>query len=193
MPQGAEANITKVKVDLPRQLPSRLTTLQKACLAATFEANPAGCPSGSIVGHATVTTPLLPVPLTGPAYFVSHGGAAFPDLTIVLQGYGVTVDLVGSTFINKAGITSTTFQTVPDTPFNTFELTLPQGKYSALGSNLPLKAHGSFCGQKLAMPTLFKAQNGLEIHQSTPITVSGCPKPHKKAKKKSTKHPRKKG
>jgi hypothetical protein len=182
VPQGAEANITKVKVDLPRQLPSRLTTLQKVCLAATFEANPAGCPSGSIVGHATVRTPLLPVPLTGPAYFVSHGGAAFPDLTIVLQGYGVTVDLVGSTFINKKGITSTTFKTVPDVPFNTFELTLPKGRFSALGANLPKKAKGSFCGQNLKMPTEFKAQNGLEIHQQTPITITGCPKA-KKAKK----------
>ena len=44
-----------------------------------------------------------------------------------LQGYGVTVDLVGTTFISKAGITSTTFKTVPDQPFSTFELTLPEG------------------------------------------------------------------
>ena len=119
---------------------------------------------------------MLPVPLTGPAYFVSHGGEAFPSLTIVLQGDGVTVDLVGTTFISKAGITSTTFEATPDTPFNTFELTLPQGKFSALGANLPAKANGDFCGQKLIMPTLFAAQNGLEIHQQTPITVTGCPK-----------------
>ena len=45
----------------------------------------------------------LPVPLEGPAYFVSHGGAKFPELIVVLQGYGVTVDLNGETFINKAG------------------------------------------------------------------------------------------
>ena len=29
---------------------------------------------------------------------------------MVLQGYGVTVDLVGTTFISKSGITSTTFK-----------------------------------------------------------------------------------
>lgn len=174
---GTQANIREVKVDLPKQLPSQLKTLQKACLASVFEANHAACPPQSIVGHATVTTPLLPVPLTGPAYFVSHGGEAFPSLTLVLQGYGVTVELVGSTFIKK-GITSSTFKSAPDTPFNTFELTLPQGPYAALAANLPSRANNSFCGQNLKMPTLMVAQNGLEIHQSTRIAVTGCHKHH---------------
>jgi hypothetical protein len=173
--QGTEANIARVKVELPKQLPSQLKTLQKACLAAVFEANPASCPAESIVGHATVHTPLLPVPLEGPAYFVSHGGEEFPDLTLVLQGYGVTVELVGSTFISKAGITSSTFKATPDVPFNTFELTLPQGKYSALTTYSHATAGGSLCGQSLTMPTEFRAQNGAEIHQSTPISVTGCP------------------
>jgi hypothetical protein len=167
---GAQANIRSVKVELPKQLPSRLTTLQKACLASTFEANPANCPSQSIVGHARVITPILPVPLEGPAYFVSHGGQAFPNLTIVLQGYGVTVQLVGDTFISKAGITSSTFKSAPDVPFNTFELTLPQGPYSALTAN------GNLCTSKLRMPTEFVAQNGALMTQNTPIAVTGCAK-----------------
>jgi hypothetical protein len=178
-PQGSEANIAKVKVDLPKQLPSRLTTLQKACTAAQFNANPAGCPSASVVGHAVVHTSVLPVPLEGPAYFVSNGGEAFPNLIMVLQGYGVTVDLVGDTFINKAGITSSTFKTVPDVPFNTFELMLPQGPNSALATDVPAKAQYSLCGQKLIMPTELIAQNGAVINQSTPIVINGC------AKKKS--------
>jgi len=169
-PAGTYANVAKVKVSLPKQLPSRLTTLQKACTAAAFEANPASCPKESIVGQAKVLTPLLPVALNGPAYFVSHGGEAFPDLTIVLKGYGVTVDLVGSTQI-KSGITTTTFKTTPDVPFSSFELNLPQGKYSALAANANL------CKSSLTMPTEFQAQNGLEIHQSTKISVTGCPKP----------------
>jgi hypothetical protein len=163
-----QANIARVKVSLPKQLPSRLTTLQKACPAATFDANPAACPAPSRIGAATATTPILPVPLSGPVYFVSHGGEAFPDLVIVLQGYGVTVDLVGTTFISKAGITSTTFKSVPDVPVGTFDLKLPQGPFSALAAN------GNLCNSSLKMPTAFIAQDGAEIHQSTPIGVAGC-------------------
>ncbi|HTC61075.1 MAG TPA: hypothetical protein VK691_13305 [Solirubrobacteraceae bacterium] len=187
---GSQANIKSVKVDLPRQLPSRLTTLQKACPAKTFEANPAGCPSASIVGHATAITPLIPVPLTGPAYFVSYGGAKFPELVVVLQGYGVTLNLHGETFINTAGITSSTFRTIPDAPVGSFELTLPEGKYSALGANKNLcKVKGG-----LKMPTAFTAQNGAVIKQSTPVGVSGCPKAKAKtmtAKKASKGHKKK--
>jgi hypothetical protein len=181
-PFGSQANIRSVKVDLPKQLPSRLTTLQKACTAAQFKANPAGCPAASLVGHARATTPLIPVPLEGPAYFVSNGGEAFPNLIIVLQGYGVTVDLVGDTFISKKGITSSTFKTVPDAPVGSFELTLPQGRFSALTAN------GSLCKNrsKLTMPTAFTAQNGATIHKVTKIAVTGCPKV-KKAKKKGAK------
>ena len=76
---GTQANIREVKVDLPKQLPSRLTTLQKACTAAQFNTNPAGCPAASNIGYAKAITPILPVPLEGPVYFVSHGGEAFPE------------------------------------------------------------------------------------------------------------------
>jgi hypothetical protein len=174
-PWGSQANIRSVKVNLPKQLPSRLTTLQKACVDRTFGANPAACPVASRVGSATASTPLIPVQLSGPAYFVSHGGAKFPELVVVLQGYGVTLDLHGETFISKAGITSSTFRTVPDAPVGSFELDLPQGAYSALAAN------GNLCKAKLAMPTMFTAQNGMVIKQSTPIHVTNCVR--KKAKR----------
>jgi hypothetical protein len=106
----------------------------------------------------------------GPAYFVSHGGEAFPNLIVVLQGYGVRVDLVGDTFISKSGITSSTFKNVPDVQVSTFELYLPEGPYSALAAN------GNLCKQKLTLPTLFTAQDGAQLKQSTPVQVTGCPK-----------------
>jgi hypothetical protein len=163
-----------------------LETLQKACPAETFETNPASCPQASKIGSATASTPVLPVGLSGPLYFVSHGGEAFPDLVVVLQGYGVTVDLVGTTFISKTGITSTTFNTIPDVPISNFELKLPQGRYSALAAN------GNLCTSTLKMPTLFIAQDGAVIKQATPITPTGCPKHKPHHKKKKHKHKKKK-
>ena len=132
---GNDANIKYVKVDLPKALPSRLTTLQKACLQKEFRANPASCPPESLIGTARAVTPILPVPLEGPVYFVSNGGEAFPNLIMVLQGDGVTIDLVGDTFISPAGVTSSTFNAIPDQPVSSFELNLPEKKFSALGTN----------------------------------------------------------
>ncbi len=176
----SQANIGKVKIELPKRLPSRLTTLQKACRAVVFEANPANCPAASIVGSAKALTPELPVPLVGPAYFVSHGGEAFPSLIAVLQGDNVRINLVGTTFISKAGVTSSTFKQVPDAPVSTFELTLPEGPYSALAAN------GNLCtGGALKAPTEFTGQNGAVVKQDTTIAITGCPKKHKASKAKT--------
>jgi hypothetical protein len=211
-PQGTYADVKYVKVELPKQLPSRLTTLQRACLAKTFEANPASCPPESAIGSAKAIVPNIPVPLEGPVYFVSHGGEAFPSLEIVLQGYGVKVILVGATYISKAGITSTTFNAVPDNPVTSFELTLPEGKFSALGTNknlcqptktvtvkkkVKVKVKGKTRTvikkttktepEPLIMPTQFVGQNGAPVNQQTVVSVTGCPKAHKAAKKAKAK------
>lgn len=178
---SGQANLGKVAVSLPRQLASRLTTIRQACLAATFDQNPASCPEGSNIGVATATTPVLANPVTGPAYLVSHGGAAFPDLVMVLQGEGITLQVVGSIKI-KGGVTSSAFNSIPDAPISTFELSLPRGPHSALAANLPQKAKGSLCGQNLTMPTTLTGQNGAVVKQATKITLTGCPKAKKKTK-----------
>jgi hypothetical protein len=183
---AGQANIAQVVVDLPKVLPSRLSTVQHACPAAVFASNPAACDPGSLVGTATATTPVLPVALSGPAYLVSHGGVAFPDLVVILQGDGVRVDLAGN--INIAGaVTSSTFATLPDAPISSFDLNLPEGPHSALTVALPAKAKRNLCTASLLMPTTIVGQNGAQIRQSTRIAVTGCPraKPKSKAKKKA--------
>ncbi len=193
-----EANIRRVEVQLPTVLPSRLSTLQKASTEKQFAADPAGCPAASAVGYATARTPVLPVPLTGPAYLVSHGGEAFPDLVVILQGDGVRIDLTGHTEITK-GHTYSRFETVPDAPVESFELRLPEGPYSILG------AYGNLCGRTtkttvtkhvtrrvhgrtihttvrvkktvpapLQMPTTITAQNGAVLKRTTLIAATGC-------------------
>jgi hypothetical protein len=186
---SGQANIAKVAVSLPKQLPARLTTIQQACPEATYNQNPASCPVGSDIGTATANTPVLANPLVGPAYLVSHGGAAFPNLVLILQGEGVTLDLIGSIDI-KHDITSSAFNAVPDAPISSFELSLPEGPHSGLAPNLPAKAKDDFCGQSLVMPTTITGQNGAQIVQQTKVAVTGCPKTKVKVKpkKKASKH-----
>jgi hypothetical protein len=189
-----QANIAKVKVDLPKQLPSRLTTLQKACLAKVFEADPAGCPAASIVGTATVVTPLLAGTLSGPAYLVSHGNVAFPALVTVLQGDGIEIDLEGQTNIAK-GITSVAFRSLPDTPIDSLDLVLPTGPHSAFAVNLPAKAEGGLCAQTLRMPTAIVGQNGAQLKQTIGIGITGCPRytRHKRSRRGRSRHKPSKG
>jgi hypothetical protein len=178
---SVDEDLAAVKIDLPRRLPAQLRTLQQACVAAVFEASAARCPSRSIVGSARVSTPLLAQPLEGPAYFVSHGGEQFPSLTLLLRGDGVTIELVGATLI-RDGVTSATFRALPDVPLRTFELTLAQGRFAALAAELPARANGSLCGQRLVMPTALVAQSGAEIHEQTPIVVAGCRRPKRRGR-----------
>ncbi|MFI4977643.1 MAG: hypothetical protein ACHQC8_03030 [Solirubrobacterales bacterium] len=166
--QGAgQTNIKSVLVQLPKQLPSRLTTLQQACPEATFAVNPYTCPGGSFVGGVRANTPTLSAKLKGPAILVSHGGRAFPDLDLLLEAEGVRVILVGHTEI-KNGITTTEFATTPDVPVSSITVNLPIGGHSALAAN------GNLCTNPLVMPTTITGQNGFQVKQNTKMKVKGC-------------------
>ena len=215
VPQGTDADIKYVKVELPKELPSRLTTLQKACTSKQFDANPAGCPKESVIGHAKAIVPNIPVPLEGPVYFVSNGGEAFPNLVMVLQGYGVTIQLVGDTLI-KNGVTSTTFNQVPDNPLTSFEINLPEGPYSALAANgnlckptvsktvkkkvrVQVKGRMRTVTRKvkeqvatsIELPNEYAGQNGAVYKYTAPIRVIGCPPTRPKPKPAKKKHVKK--
>jgi hypothetical protein len=186
--QGAhQANIRELALQLPKQLVARFATIQKSCPAATFEAGPppGGCKESSVVGHATVTTPVLPGKLTGNAYFVSHAAAAFPDLDLVLHDGGVTVVLVGHTHIARSSITTSTFQDVPDVPIASVTVSLPVGPNSALSAN------GTLCGTRsLLAPTTIIAQSGAKLVHSTKIAVSGCPRAHRRGSTRASRRHR---
>jgi hypothetical protein len=173
-PGLGQANIHKVDLTLPKALPSRLDTIQKACVVQIFEVNPAACDAGSVVGEGIVHTPVFKNPLRGPAYLVSHGGAAFPDVEFVLQGEGVTILLDGKTFIQK-GVTFSKFETSPDAPFTKFESKFPEGPHSALGvESLVTGPSRNLCKVPLSIPTELEGQNGALIKETTKVAITGC-------------------
>ena len=168
---AGEADIRELQLQLPSRLVARGSTLQKACLAASFESGPppGSCQSTARVGTVTVKTPVLPAPLTGTAWLVSHGNAQFPDLDLVLKGDNLEVVLVGHTHIARSSVTTSTFESLPDVPITSVSVDLPTGPNSALAPN------GRLCGTRLLAPTTIIAQNGAKLTPDTKLAVSGCP------------------
>jgi hypothetical protein len=166
----AQANIQTLKLQLPKRLSFRRSTIALACPASVFEAAATSCPAASVVGHAIALTPMLSAQLTGSVYYVAHAGQALPSIDAVLQGAGVTLDLTGSATSSKGAVSAIAFSQMPDIPTSLLEVSLPEGAHSALA------ASGSLCKGKSVAPTELGGQNGALIKQSTKLEVGGCPK-----------------
>jgi hypothetical protein len=166
-PRAGQANIQSATVELPSTLPVRLTTLNQACQAATYAANPLACPAASAIGTATAASPVLPGQLTGTVYLVGHGGASSPTLEVALADDGVTLDLSATTKIGTSIAAS--FASLPDVPLSSFALALHAGADSVLTTS---EAPG--CASAPSMTTTLTAQNGADLAESTPIVLSGC-------------------
>ena len=166
--------IRKVFLTIPKILPARLQpTLQNACLDKVFTVNPAGCPEDAFIGRATVYTPVLKTPLTGPAILVSHGNASFPDVEFVLQSENIHILLDGKTDIKK-GVTYSRFESAPDAPFTKFVTELPAGPHSIFTDNTEEAKTYNLCGKTIVAPTEITAQDGELVKQETKVTVTGC-------------------
>ena len=170
---AGQANMRSLKLDLPQRLPARLETIQKACPERVFKVNPATCPTASVIGSATVATPVLGTAMRGPAILVSHG-AAFPNLVLVLQSQGVRIDLTGALYVDEHNITSATFRKIPDVPIRRLDLILPEGSRSIFAASAGL------CKGALHMSTAITGQNGARVKRAVTVAVSGCKKPKKK-------------
>jgi len=173
-PAGSQAGIRAISVGFPRQLSPRLSAIQAACGRDAFAADPSTCPAASVVGTVKVRTPILDVPLRGPAYLVSRGTDALPRIVLMPQGRGIVLRLAGSLRIARSGIAVAHFASLPDAPIASLLLNLPRGGHSALGANFLNGPKGSLCARRLAMPVRVLARNGAVLRRSVRVAVRSC-------------------
>jgi hypothetical protein len=164
---SGQANIRSASVTLPPSLQVDLAAAQgRVCSPEASQSD--SCPANTIVGSATIVTPLLTQPLTGPVYLVEGaGGSPFPSLLVNARGQ-VALDLRSQTSIGTGGGLDTTFSAIPDAPVTSFQLQLNGGKQGIL-----VVAPGmSLCRGAQGVTASFLGQNGatknLVVNASTP-------------------------
>ncbi len=82
---GKDANIRSVKVNLPKQLPSRLDDVAEGVRGQRLRSQP-GVVSGRLeVGTATAVDTDPARSAHRPGVLRPHGGAKFPELVVVLS------------------------------------------------------------------------------------------------------------
>lgn len=169
-----EANIARAQVKLPGAVFLDQSHIGTVCTRVQFAAD--ACPSRSVYGKASATTPLLDQPLSGSVYLRSSSHQ-LPDLVAKLEGPAslpIEVDLVGKTDAVKAALRNT-FEAVPDAPVSHFHLELFGGKRGLV------EMSDGFCADRHATVKL-DGQNG-KIHDTRPVVAAKC-------KKRSARHKR---
>jgi hypothetical protein len=164
-----DANIAGTEVVLPHSEFLEQGHIRTVCTRVQFAAgggNGAGCPAGSVYGHAKAITPLLSEPLEGPVFLRSNGGErALPDLVAALHGQEIDIDIVG--YIDSveekngrgevvSGIRSR-FLNIPDAPVTKFVLQMQGGKKGLLVNST------NICRGKHRAKVDFTAQNGRKV------------------------------
>jgi hypothetical protein len=165
-PRPGDANIASVSVSLPRSEHLDQAHIRTICTRVQFAAD--ACPKAAIYGRATVSTPLLDYPLSGPVYLRSSENE-LPDLVPDLRGPAhqpLRIEAAGRTDSIRGGIRNT-FDFVPDAPFTKLVLRLPGGRKSLLinSSDICAKAYGAKIG--------FAAHNG-RTYVARPKLKAAC-------------------
>jgi hypothetical protein len=124
-----EAGIRKSQVTLPSSEFIANAHFNTICTRVVFKqgAHPGErCPAGAVYGKASVTTPILSDPLTGPV-FLRSSEHELPDVVAALHNGEIDVTLVGRVDSVK-GKLRTTFEATPDAPVGSAVISLRGGK-----------------------------------------------------------------
>jgi hypothetical protein len=149
--RAGDANVSGAVVTLPRSEFLDQSHIRTVCTRVQFAAD--ACPAGAIYGHAVAKTPLLDEELKGPVYLRSSDNK-LPDLVADLHGI-IDVEVVGRIDSIRGGI-RTTFESIPDAPVESFEITVQGGRKGVLVNSRDI------CARIYRLNAEFTAQNGKE-------------------------------
>jgi hypothetical protein len=164
---AGEANVSRAIVTLPHSEFLEQSHIGTICTRVQYAAD--SCPAASVYGRASVVTPLLDQPLTGPVYLRSSSNP-LPDLVAALEGPAsqpIEIDLVGRIDSTVWGGIRTTFSAVPDAPVSRFVLQMRGGKKGLLVNSDDL------CKGVHRVRAKLLGQNGVRADQN-PILQAPC-------------------
>ncbi|HKG02211.1 MAG TPA: hypothetical protein VKB03_03455 [Conexibacter sp.] len=159
-----QSGIARVRVRLPRALPSNSIGLAQACSQADFDAS--RCSRRARIATARAVSPFVTRSLSGPVWIVKQE-RKLPKLVVQLRG-PLAIDFSGQIKIGGRNRITTIFPTVPDLPVSRFVLQFHAGRFGIIAANTNL------CAGRLFAPLQFRAQNGERSNQRPQITVRGC-------------------
>jgi hypothetical protein len=160
-----DANLKSLAVTLPRAFAIDQRHLGNICSRAQLAAE--RCKGRQPIGSASVESPLLDQPLSGPAYAVS-GYGKLPHLVFILDGQVTVIPEAESASV-KGGHLRTEVPVIPDVPIGHFSLTLLGGKQGYLTNTR------SLCAAPAVSEISYLAQNGKKLAQKVKAKVP-CPK-----------------
>lgn len=166
-----EARMRSVAVRLPEQLVVRPKGMSTMCSAEELAASQ--CPVSARIGKASIKTPLLGVPLSGPV-FLASSSSGLPKLAVQIRGL-ISMDLEAQLAILRSGAITATFGSLPDVPVTQFTLSLPPGE------NAPLAIGADLCASP--RPTAWTrtvAHGGQTKAAIVLVSVAGCVKTKKR-------------
>ncbi len=166
-----DANIKSLAVTLPKAFEIDQRHLGNLCSRAQLASE--GCKGRAPIGTATVSTPLLDQPLSGPAYAVS-GYGKLPHLVFILAGQVTVMPQAESSSV-KGGHLRTEVPVIPDVPVGHFALTLLGGKQGYLENTQDL------CARPTVSEITYQGQNAKSTVQKVKTKASCKGKASKRA------------
>jgi hypothetical protein len=162
---GNDSTMKYTKVLLPSIMTVNVQGLATVCEPADAAAH--ACPAATRIGDVSISTPLLPAPVTG-SVFVARTltGSTLPDLLIELPA-PINMQIRGAnSFFNNIQIQST-FDNLPDLVWSDITMHINGGPKGLLG----LRSNGK-CG---AAATSFASWSGQSAAADSPVSgITNC-------------------